>query len=337
MRLPRWKKEQKQRKEKKRFRLARKIFLIICLTLLLGISYQVWGSLKKSLWDGKSRLTLALNSSPILVASFDPSDKTLNFLSIPPNTYIETIHGYGFYKAESIWKLGELEKYGGELLAGSLQEYLGVPVDAYASISNTEYQTPNIKHKGSFLAMIQSLLRGENETDLTRWDLIRLWWGVRGVRFDKVNLIDLGETNAVKKVILPDGTPALEPDPLRLNQLVSRLFSDRKIKEERISIGVYNGTEYPGLAKKAARIINNIGGQVIEVGDRDKKSEKPASAKTSAGKCELRSEKKFVNSYTTRKIMKIFVCQYEIEKMGEMGLEIAVILGEDYWQKLMEK
>jgi len=327
MRLPRWKKEQKQRKEKKRFRLARNLFLLICLALLLGTSYQAWGSLRKSLWDGKSRLTFALNSTSILVASFDPGEKTLNFLSIPPNTYIETIHGYGFYKVESIFRLGELEKNGGQLLAGSLQEYLGVPIDAYASVSSVKCQVSSIKVKDSFLAVIQFLLRGEGETNLTRWDLVRLWWGARRVRFDKINLIDLGETNAVSETTLPDGTLALEPDPLRLDQLVAKLYSDRRIKEEGISISVHNSTQYPGLAKKAARLINNIGGQVIEVRD----------WQVRAGKCEVRGEKKSVNTYTARKLIKIFACQYGGSQMGESQGEIAVILGQDYWQKLMEK
>lgn len=327
MRLPRWKKEQKQRKEKKRFRLARNLFFLICLILLSAIGYQVWGSLRKSLWDGKSRLTLALNSTPILVASFEPSEKTLNFLSIPPNTYIEIIHGYGFYKAESIWRLGELEKCAGELLLGSLQEYLGVPVDGYASASGIRYQVSSDKIKESFLAIIYSLLRGEGETSLTRWDLIRLWWGIKGVRFDKVRLVDLEKTNIVEETILPDGTPALIPDPLRLDQLMVQLFSDRRIKEEGLAIGAYNSTDYPGLAKKVARIINNISGQVIEVGDWE----------VGSGKCEVRGGKQLANTYTGKKLIKIFNCQYGGPEMGESQAEIAIILGQDYWQKLNQR
>lgn len=338
MRLPRWRKEQKQRKERKRFHLARNIFLVICLVLLLGVSYQVWGSFRKSLWDGKSRLTVALNSTPILLASYDPVEKTLNFLAIPPNTYIETIHGYGFYKAESIWRLGELEKHGGELLAGSLQEYLGVPIDVYASINNLEFIINNSEELGDFLAeAIMKLFRYGGNTNLTRWDLVRLWWGIRGVRFDKTKLIDLGETNAVEEITLPDETRALEPDPLRLDQLVAKLFSDRRIKEEGFSIGVYNNTQYPGLAKKAARIINNIGGQVIEVRDWEIRSEKPQPRQTGLGKCEVRSEKKSASAYTVRKLIKIFDCQYGGREMGESRVEVAVILGEDYWRKLMKK
>lgn len=329
MRLPRWKKDQRKRKEKKRFTFARNIFLIICLSLFLGVGFKAWGSFKESIWDGKSRLTLTLDSNPILVASFDPGDKTLNFLSIPPHTYLEVIHGYGFYKAESIWKLGELEKGGGELLAGSLQEYLGVPVDGWVTtrLLKTQASTEGTEMKSFFLNNLVELIKNGDGANLTRWDLVRLWWGVRGVRFDKTKLVDLGKTNAVAEVTLPDGTIALEPDPLRLDQLVTRLFSDKKIKKEALSIGVYNATEYPGLAKKAARIIDNIGGQVIEVGDWKMRSEK----------CEVRGEKKLANTYTARKLLKIFDCQYGNGEMGESRAEIAIILGQDYWRKLQEK
>lgn len=322
MKLPRWARAQKKRKEAKRWRLVKTIFLLIGLVLILGIGYRIWGSFSACVWDSKSRLTLALNTEPLLIVSFAPSEKSLTFLSFPGKTYIEAIHGYGFYKTESLWQLGELENNGGEILMGSFQEYLGVPVDAFVSQPGLEIETDRIKE--SYLRLLQSLFLGEGVTNLTRWDLWRLWWGIRKVRFDKINVLDIQETDAVREVILPDGSEALESDPLCLDRLVNRFFSDQRIRNEDLKVGVFNATGYSGLAKRAARLINNLGGQVVEVGD---------WPQTEAS-CLIKGNRQLAKAFLVKKLSQVFHCQYKTEEEGESSVDISLILGEDYWQKL---
>ncbi len=323
-----WQKAQKKRQEKKRLSLARKVFSLIVFALLLGIGFQIWGSLRKSVWDGSSRLTIAFNASPLLMVSLEPHDKTMSLLTIPDETYLETIHGYGFYQAGTIWRLGEMEEInGGELLAGSLQEYFGAPVEAYGSVPPS-FSFREAKIREDLSTVVWFWLKGKGETNLTRWDLIRLWLGMKRVRFDKISWVDLRETEGVSEVTLPDGTQALESDPLALDRLVSRLFVDPKIKKEALAIGVFNATDHPGLAKKAARLINNLGGQVVSAGDWSGDNQ---------AQTEVRCAKADYKKYTSWRLMNLFQGQSVSEREEGSQVEILLILGEDYWQRLMAK
>lgn len=292
--------------------------LPICLFFLLLIvfGYKIYGSLSKSIWDGQNRLNLVFNppagGQPVLVASFNPEGKSVSILIIPNGTLIETIEGHGEYRVESLYRLGELENKGWELLSGSIQEYLGIPIDAYASISNLAPPAPR-ESKDFILASLRFLI-GNGETNLTRWDLTRLWWGIKGVREDKINIINLEETGASVEVILPDGTKASKVDPQRLEQIASQFFVDEKIKKEDLTIVVLNATDQPGLANKGARLIRNIGGRVVGIGD------------TENEKCEIRSGKKHKNTYTVRKLSRIFNCRWEGEDLENQRAEIVLIL-----------
>jgi len=332
MKLPSWQKAQRRQKVKRRFASVRKILGLIGLVLLLGGGIQFWRSWQQGLWNGRERLTLVFDATPVLVVSFDPEPKTLSLLLIPRETYIQTIHGYGAYRLGSIFQLGELEGYGGELLAGSLEEYLGTPVQAYANLAVTCPETAGqvkavARCQKNLLTALRSLLNGNGQTNLTKWDLVRLWWGIRGVRFDKIRRLDLQETGLVKEITLPDETTALTVDPHQLDRLVADWFADTSLKREDLSIGVFNATDHPGLAQRAARLISNLGGRVVEVGDWQEKEEE----------CQLRCQPSILKKETARRLLSLFHCRYGGEQIEEKQAAIILILGENYWRKLTEK
>ncbi|MGB9707111.1 MAG: hypothetical protein ACPLXP_03505, partial [Microgenomates group bacterium] len=116
----------------------KKLVVIIFLILLGSFGYVLFS---KSVWDGKNRINLVFANHKIFIFSLNPPEKEAVVLLLPPQTFVEVTHGYGQYKAESVYQLGEMENHrGGELLAGSLQESLGIPIDAYVSISNFKFQ-----------------------------------------------------------------------------------------------------------------------------------------------------------------------------------------------------
>lgn len=335
--LPRWQGEQKERKKRRTRGVIRKVLLIIFLILLGGIGWKIYTSISKSLWDGENQFNIVINSRPVSMVSFNPAEKSLNVLLIPDGTFIETIHGYGPYRAESIYRLGELNKKGGELLSGSLQEYLGIPVDAYASMGNGEWPRPEARPEGRIengkikewiLTKVFSLLKG-GKTNLTKWDVIRLWWSLRNIRQDKVNLVDLGQTSANQEVNLLDGTKANKIDTERLELIMSQFFVNKKLKQEDLTVAVLNGTNHADLANKVATLIKNIGGQVMTIGDTEN------GQGESLRQCQIKSEKKYKNSYTVRKLSHVFNCQWEGEPMAEQRANLVLIVGKSYWEKLV--
>lgn len=334
MRLPRWQKEQKQRQQKKRLFWLRKILVVFGAIVLAGLVYQIWGSWRHRLWGGRDRFTVALNGEAILIASFSPQEKTLNLLLFPPSTYVETIHGYGYYKAESVWPLGQMDGRGGEFVAGSLQEYLGVPVPGWLFVSPQEIEWQKIinhenekEAKRFFLAKLAALFRQPKETNLTRWDLLRLWWQVRPVRLDKVSLVNLEKTTVAEKVVLPDGSEAVAAEPACLDRLALSLFSEPKVRSEAASVAVFNASSYPGLAGRAARLVTNLGGRVVEVGDWENQ----------VTDCQVRATKANLRQFTAQKLATVFGCQTEVIGEKEGQARVTLVVGEDYGQKVMEK
>lgn len=285
--------------------------------------------MRKTVWTGKNRLNLVFRVKPLFIASFDPSSESLNILIIPEGTFIEAIHGYGPYRAESLVKLGEMEGYGGDFLAGSLQEYLGLPVDGYVLTGGQSWPTDDAGAAKKLIVWeIVKLLEGRGETNLSAWDLLKLGWQINWLRGNRVNLFNLAEMTVFSEITLPDGSQAAKIDTARLENIISRLFFDEEIRNEGLSIVVLNGTHHVGLASQAAKIISNIGGQVIGLGgfeEADHYQEK---------RCETRSLVKYKESYTVKKLNKIFGCSWGGEERYQQRAEVVLVTGEDYWRHL---
>ena len=112
------------------------------------------------------------------------------------------------------------------------------------------------------------------KTNLTVWELFKLKVGISGVRFDKVKELDLDKLDVLDKEKLPDGTLVFTADPVKLDSVLSNL-ADPAIAAEHKSIAVFNATDRPQLAVKWARLITNLGGNVIIManGEKTKKTE----------------------------------------------------------------
>ncbi len=266
-----YRKKRRTRKKKSKFAWVGRFFLILLVVLCLGLVFRLYQSVNRSLWKGDSRFNLVFNSAPVLVASFDSFENKVDLLLIPQGTFIEAVHGYGPCRAESIYRLGQLNNQGGDFLSSSLQNYLGLPIDGYLLTSEVSFQKDDNSFLKSYLVKNLSFFsKKRQETNLSNWDLIRLWWHFRKIRPDKFNLIDLSQTQASEKILLADGSKAMKIDPKRLELIMVQFFADRKIKEEGLTISILNSTSHFGLAAKVANLIKNIGGRIVKVGELEK-------------------------------------------------------------------
>lgn len=303
------------------------LFILIFI-FLLGVVKLV-DFTKKAVWDGHDQFNLVINSQPIVIASFAPNkEKLLNLLIIPEKFNIDTIHGYGSYRIESIFDLGQLDGQGEELFTGSIENYFGLPIDGYISEINIGDKVDKPENaKKYILKNLAILFKEKGKTNLNKWDLIRLWWFTRKIHQNKIKKVDLGQISGSLEIISADGTKVTKPDPEKIDKIVKELFIDQKIVEEDLSLSVLNGTSLPGLAQRAARLIDNIGGRVLEIGNlSDKKN-----------KCEIKSKKTQLRSYTLQKLIKIFNCDWTGEDLGDHRTEVVLILGEEYWEKISKK
>ena len=274
-------------------------------------------------WDGAYNINIVLHNKYVSVLSFNPSLKTITLLILPDSAYLDVAHGFGKWQLGSIYNLGQASSFGGEsLLKETLSQVLGIPIDGYIQFnSNLQGKEPS--------ALLDYLRAGplnildiisKAKTDLSLWELIKLKIDLSYVRFDKIKIIDFAKDNILQAMPLADGTDVFAADTGRIDSILSD-FADPKIRTEALTVALYNATGHPLLAQKAARMITNIGGNVIITGNSEVKSEK-----TYIGG---------VKSETLKRLMQIFNC----DKITANGFDpvssraqINIILGEDYYR-----
>lgn len=252
MRLPRWKREQK---EKKICRLKAKIKFLLLAVILAGIIAVSFFLLKiytASVLPKNGRVTVIFSTSPLKILTFEREGKVV-FLRMPDNFHTE-----------------------------SIEEFLGAPVDGWLG----------------------------PETNLSLWDRFRVWWKIKSAKTNLVQTIDLQKIN-----------------PAKLDLELSGVFKDANIFSEHLAIEVLNGSNKPEMANRAARLITNLGGTVISVGNSEKENRQ----------CEIKAAAEIFKSQTAQRLKKIFNCREILLKSGESRADLQLIIGLDYWQKMNPK
>ncbi len=116
---------------------------------------------------------------------------------------------------------------------------------------------------------------------------------------------------------LPDGTKIFLADPVKVDSALSS-FAEPKLLKEHQSIAIFNATNQPQLAQKAARTIQNIGGNVIITGNSDQILKH----------CRVFGEQ----SKTLKRLLQIFNCD-RIDPLKDSRAQINLFLGEDFYQR----
>lgn len=342
-----WKREQKLKKRRKFAILLRLALLASFFISAVVVGFLVLKVARSSSLPKNGRATVVFATKPVLLLSFEPQGE-LTVVSIPEKTYVETSRGFGSYRIGVVWELGEQEKLGGELLKETTQEFLGVPVDGWVGsengktresaflqnwkMENGKEEILSLKNKLTSWAILirpKELLNfGKNlKTNLTIFDLARVWLRAKNTRFDKINFLDLGQTTALSSLILADGSTAKTFDQALLDAVCLGLFKDSRFSNEHIAVEVLNGTDKQGLANRVARLINNLGGEVVSV----------ANSPQKASRCQIRGESQFLKSFTGQRLGQIFGCIILPEKPHDSRADIQILIGEDYWQKLYQR
>lgn len=326
-----WKATQSKRQVRKRTKLAFIILGIVIILLLLSqavkftkMLFSPWqDSVHRTFfWNGDFNLNLVIKGKDISLLSFDPQNTKVVIYSIPQNSYLEVARGFGKWQLRSVYDLGASQQVGGgRLLSDTLSDFFGLPVDGFLVFSgkyaNIEADSIVSESRNPFfVTSILPFIR----TDLTPFELIRLQKGLSSVRFDKVRKIDLAAANLLTKEKLADGTDVYTPDVFKLDSVLSGM-KDYSFASEHKTIAIFNSTNYPGLAQKAARVITNMGGDVIITSNGQKKWEKTYVVGE--------------QSKTLDRLKQVFGSKNNIidssnEDLASSRAQINIFLGEDY-------
>lgn len=314
----RWRREQKGKGVKKRFRLVKLWILVFASFAFLGLGVKGGLSYRHRIWDGQSRLNIALAGEKTCLLSLDPVDSELVLVEIPSETEVEVAFGYGVYPINSVYELSRLEKREGELLAETFENNFAVPVEGWFYSSG---EIESSKPKSLLTKLIFSTLKMGAKTNLTFWDLSRLWLVSNNVSVFRANFFNLSNLNLLEEVELPDKTKALKIDEDRLDAFTQQYFQEKKLGGENLVIEVINSTKLPGLAEKGARLLTNVGVEVVGVGNQEEV----------VSRCLLVGESSIQKNYLTQRVMGIFGCNW---REGEEGKgDLTLILGEEFQRR----
>jgi hypothetical protein len=262
-------------------------WLLISFSLFLFLLINFLLLKSDSRWDGKRRLTLAIQTigetipnqnKPLVIFSLEPQEDNATYFTLPQNTLLDVPFGYKIYLASSVYNLGELEngKKGGLLLSKSIESTLGVAIDAYLVVKNHSLVLPESKEsikkfKSTYFTLIKGILLLPKllatpktiETNLSTLDRWRLWNAIRSLRADQIDFRDLGQTDALQDSQLADKTPVKTIEKELFDAVTSDSFQDTAVRRDNITLEVVNATEREREAWAFSRILEHMGGNVI--------------------------------------------------------------------------
>ena len=301
----------------------KKGFIAVAVIVLAVLSLKLISVFKNSLWDGAERINFVINAQDVTLVSFEPVEKTLTFVEIPSNTLMEVTRGYGEYQLGAIEKLGELEKRK-DLTRETLQENLALPVTGI--IQNLTSQENKVNSRDNLNDILIKGLTGKNKTNLSGWDMVRLWWQIKSVKEADVLIFNLEKRDLLTVKILADRTKVYTLDTPIFDLKMQNLMGIQVVKDENLTLEIFNATKTIGLAEKASRIFTNIGVRVVFLNNAEKEADKTI----------IKGNKNLKKTKTVGIIKRLFNCEWQDTSESERA-DLTLIIGNDYNQKLQEK
>ncbi len=234
-----WKSTSGEVKSKHKTRLALMVLAGVIAIIILGQAVKFianfYSPLTKSstthiLWDKNEPINIVIAESDTAVLSLDPNKKEVLLVKIPEDISNNLL---------------------GESLVRQVSRNLGVPITGYLEVSGDYRESTSEKLVEKLRANLFEwiLIYPSLKSNLSPSELVDLAIILSKVRFDKIATLELPE----------------DLDKNDIDLKTSQKFIDSQVREDSATIAIFNATSEPGLANIAARVVNNLGGNVIFV------------------------------------------------------------------------
>ncbi|MFH1561483.1 MAG: hypothetical protein ABID04_02800 [Patescibacteria group bacterium] len=301
----------KKRIRKQERQSRRKLLIVLLLVsflflLIFGLGKRLLSWARQSSWDGKSQINLAISQEDngILLLVLTPGKQSVLLLSLPANLLVQN-SSLGTYQAGKLALLAEQEG-SDNIFAQSLEYTLNIPIDKIGTKKQIRVSETGIDRS----VLKQYFLK---QFSFDNWRIWR-YLGSSGLTWKTVSLADY----ALQKS-LPDGSLALELDSLRLTRDYSDFLTDPLIKNEGLTISVFNIGFESGTAQKIADLLTNFGVRVVEVSSLQTDELEQADCLL------VLSDKESQRTWLVRRLRRIFDCQTEVGEGSGMG-EIEILV-----------
>lgn len=267
------------------------------------------------------RTTILVGTSPVSVWSWNKTDDTFDVIVLPSDVAADSI-AYGRYRLDALWKLGFIDKKGGLALARSLTDVLALPIERFIGEGEKLAATDDIEAYTRRLFSWSSVwptLLGKRVTNIFFSDWVAFAWALKGAGSEDIHLIDLVHEPPTGSEVLPDQSTREFLDIQRLDVILKGRFEDEQVRQEAITVGVYNTTSTPALGTYAARILAQEGVLVVAVGNSDMQIDA----------CIVEASEELVKSRTVRVIAEVFDCKTAVTQEQERA-DVNVKLGSEF-------
>ncbi len=296
------------------------IVLLVVLVYFLLISFS-------------GRTNILLVGPTITLVSFDHDQRTVSAVLLPENLYIHTTGGRGQVTVGSLFKLDEVSRRNGSLMTSTIRELLGVPIDGWIWVTpslamETAGDIELIVKREFNPVNFESILTEikEKKSSFDPVFLRRLYFEISSIGTKTFVFRNISDSAALSDQQLPDESTVLVSDEFALDNYLSEMFFEIDVLKESLSISILNGAETFGLAHRVARLVKNIGGNVVVVDNSDYKD----------NDCILRVKPESSKTYTVVRLKKIYNCRVaEDSSIVNERADIVIILGRNYEREII--
>lgn len=344
-----WRKHQEQRIVNSKTKLASLTLLSLVLLLALAKLFNLSGSFNgslgsnfplsnKSSWDGKTAINLVYASIPdgktaVYFLNYQPGSKKITVLHLSDEIYTDLPKNYGSWKIGSIYQLGEEDRksQGPLLLKLSVAKLIGLPIDGVIITTSDAKPEQLISQWHSNPLNILSFF-GKMKTDLSFIDASKIFLEASNVRPDKITSLDLARSSITESYLLPDSSRVLGIDAVKMDVFIRNNLQDDLIQNAEATVAVFNATNHSGLGSEVARIITNLGANVVIISNTDQLQE-ISSVTSNSNTPQLNKE-----NLTYKRLAQIFAsaciknpCYSYDPKITGSRAQVNVVIGEDYF------
>ncbi len=273
----------------------------------------------------RNRVNVLVGTSPVSIWSWDKSDESFGISLLPANVSADSV-AYGRYTLEALWKLGFIDKKDGRVLARSLTDLMAISIpwfigEGEALVTSSDpaaYGRQTFSWRGLF-----PVIFGKRATNMPLGTWFSFSWALGRALPDGIRILDLVHQAPVASETLPDQSVREFLDPQRLDVVLKGRFEDEKIRQEAITVGVYNTTKTPALGTYAARLLTQEGVLVVAVGNHE--SEIQA--------CTVEGSDVIVKSRTAEVIAELFDCiivESEVQERVDLSVRLGTVFAQQF-------
>ncbi|MDP2632681.1 MAG: LytR C-terminal domain-containing protein [Candidatus Curtissbacteria bacterium] len=298
------------------------VFVLVTLVfaIISGIGKTIaFGKiLGTSTWDGNSSVSIIRNTNPPSILIWQTYPKRLIVLTLDSD--LKLVIGDTWRGVKGVGEI--FEKLSGAEARKVVASGIHVPITNYVYFEKDENRhRDNFEDEFRRFAAITTPLSilvygvGDVDTDIARMDIIRLWWQVKSLSVDDIEIVD--STAMTENVALSGGQKVLGVDDVSMHALLSKYMENRKILESSQKVTIINASGVSGTGKLASDFVSAVGGTVESV-----------EAADVVDVTSMIAEK----SYTSTYLAKLFDCVITSGPINSRG-SIRIVIGRDFAQK----